>query len=194
MKLFFKLKINQKLPLSGILLSTLFLVSCASNKTARVQDERVEKVISTARTFVGTPYKYGGTTRSGMDCSGLLLNSFKPINMTLPRTSEAQSKVGKEVKLDELQPVTPDLGEQARDVGGVVDDRREPPQRQRCGELPDRDVRGGWRALQEMRDGAAPQGVDLREEMVDGAVVPHATVKLDGQLTTGGVVSCTTTR
>jgi len=104
MKLFFKLKINQKLPLSGILLSTLFLVSCASNKTARVQDERVEKVISTARTFVGTPYKYGGTTRSGMDCSGLLLNSFKPINMTLPRTSEAQSKVGKEVKLDELQP------------------------------------------------------------------------------------------
>lgn len=130
MKLFFKLKINQKLPLSGILLSTLFLVSCASNKTARVQDERVEKVISTARTFVGTPYKYGGTTRSGMDCSGLLLNSFKPINMTLPRTSEAQSKVGKEVKLDELQPgdlvffATGEKKRQITHVGLVTDVRK----------------------------------------------------------------------
>jgi probable lipoprotein NlpC len=130
MKLFFKLKINQKLPLSGILLSTLFLVSCASNKTAKLQDARVEKVITTARTFVGTPYKYGGTTRSGMDCSGLLLNSFKPINLTLPRTSEAQSKMGKEVKLNELQPgdlvffATGDKKKKITHVGLVTDVRK----------------------------------------------------------------------
>jgi probable lipoprotein NlpC len=127
MKLFFKLKINQKLPLSGILLATLFLASCASNKSAHVSDKRIEKVISTARTFVGTPYKYGGTTRSGMDCSGLLLNSFKPIDMTLPRTSEAQSKVGKEVKMDELQPgdlvffATGEKKKQITHVGLVTD-------------------------------------------------------------------------
>ncbi len=104
MKLFFKLKINQKLPLSGILLVSVFLVSCASHKKMTARDERVEKVVTTARTFVGTPYKYGGTTRSGMDCSGLLLNSFKAIDMTLPRTSEAQSKAGKEVKMADLRP------------------------------------------------------------------------------------------
>src|SRR5688572_7220763 len=37
--------------------------------------DKAEKVISTARTFIGTPYKYGGMTRTGMDCSGLLINS-----------------------------------------------------------------------------------------------------------------------
>lgn len=127
MRLFFKLKINQKLSLSGILLATLFLASCASHKKASVQDKRIDKVISTARTFVGTPYKYGGTTRSGMDCSGLLLNSFKPIDMTLPRTSEGQSKIGEEVKMDELQPgdlvffATGDKKKQITHVGLVTD-------------------------------------------------------------------------
>lgn len=130
MKLFFKLKINQKLPLSGILLVSLFLASCASNKSAGVTDQRIDKVISTARTFVGTPYKYGGTTRSGMDCSGLLMNSFKPINMTLPRTSEGQSKIGKEVKMTELQPgdlvffATGDKKKKITHVGLVTDVRK----------------------------------------------------------------------
>ena len=103
MKLFFQLKINQKLLLSATLLATLFLASCASHR-ATVRDEKVDKVITTARTFVGTPYKYGGMTRSGMDCSGLLINSFRAIDMTLPRSSEAQSKIGMKVDMKELQP------------------------------------------------------------------------------------------
>src|SRR5687768_15571389 len=64
MKLFFKIKIKQKLLLHAALASTLFLLSCASNKQASVRDGQVDKVISTARSFIGTPYKYGGTSRS----------------------------------------------------------------------------------------------------------------------------------
>lgn len=104
MKQFFRLKSSQKLLLPVTLLATLFLVSCASHRTAKVREEKVNKVIATAKTFMGTPYKYGGTTRSGMDCSGLLLNSFKAIDMTLPRSSEAQSKIGKEIKKKDIQP------------------------------------------------------------------------------------------
>lgn len=85
------------------LFGLLFLFSCASHK-AKIKEEKVEKVVGTARSYVGTPYKYGGTTRAGMDCSGLLLNAFRAINMELPRTSEAQSKVGREVKLKEVEP------------------------------------------------------------------------------------------
>lgn len=86
------------------LLAVLFFASCASHKKARVREEKVDKVIQTARTFTGTPYRYGGTTRAGMDCSALTIHSFRTLNMNLPRSAEDQSKVGKEVKLKELQP------------------------------------------------------------------------------------------
>lgn len=86
--------------------ATLFLCSCAAHKVrqADAREIKVDKVISTARTFIGTPYKYGGTTRNGMDCSGLLINSFQAVNVALPRSSEAQSKVGEEVTMKELEP------------------------------------------------------------------------------------------
>lgn len=74
------------------------------HKTVDEHAVKIEKVISTARSFIGTPYKYGGTTRAGIDCSGLVIQSFKSINVTLPRTSEEQSKLGIEVKVSDVKP------------------------------------------------------------------------------------------
>jgi cell wall-associated NlpC family hydrolase len=74
------------------------------DKPKAEEENKADKVISKARTFIGTPYKYGGTTRSGMDCSALLINSFSAVKVNLPRSSEAQSKVGTEIKMNELKP------------------------------------------------------------------------------------------
>lgn len=103
MRLFFRAKVNQKLLLI-LLLCTVLLSSCAATKKMGAHTEIADTVVEAAKKYIGTPYKYGGTTRAGMDCSGLLINSFRAIEINLPRSSADQSKVGKEVNIADLQP------------------------------------------------------------------------------------------
>jgi len=67
-------------------------------------NEKADKVIKAARSYIGTPYKFGGTSRAGMDCSGLMMLCFKEVNMDLPRTSAEQSTVGTAIKYEDLRP------------------------------------------------------------------------------------------
>ncbi len=62
------------------------------------------KVLSEAEGWLGTPYRYGGTTRTGVDCSGFVCNVYNAVNVGLPRTSSQQASEGEFVALPQVQP------------------------------------------------------------------------------------------
>ena len=89
----------------GLLCLIFFVVcACSVSKKTKVRDQQITDVIKTARTFTGTPYKWGGTTRSGMDCSALTGNAFQKIHVSLPRTADAQALIGEKIKKENLRP------------------------------------------------------------------------------------------
>lgn len=56
-----------------------------------------EAIVAEARTYIGVPYLWGGTTRRGIDCSGLTQAVHKAVGISIPRVSYDQAASGKEV-------------------------------------------------------------------------------------------------
>lgn len=74
-----------------------------SNDVVVVSSRTTNKIIRKALSYKGTKYKYGGTSKSGMDCSGLMFTSFKSGGIVLPRTSITQSKKGVKISKTKAQ-------------------------------------------------------------------------------------------
>jgi len=62
-----------------------------------------EEVTQHAKRFVGSPYKYAGTTPKGFDCSGFTSYVLKEY-VDIPRSSIAQAEAGDSVELNEVKP------------------------------------------------------------------------------------------
>jgi cell wall-associated NlpC family hydrolase len=65
--------------------------------------ENANILIDRASGFIGVPYRYGGTTKKGMDCSGLMIEVFKEIDLILPRSSGSQAAFGTKIKRKQAQ-------------------------------------------------------------------------------------------
>ena len=64
-----------------------------------------KKVIDVAVKWIGTPYLYGGDTRKGVDCSGLVCVAFdEGASMKLPRSSSEQAQYSRQIERTKLQP------------------------------------------------------------------------------------------
>lgn len=109
------------------ILSTLFLSSCGSRKETvqlydpkevahlskklsinlsnqNKDDDKNMPLYAESSLWIGTPYRYGGTSRKGTDCSGLVMQIFKKVyNKKLPRSTSGLAKSNyKKISKDKL--------------------------------------------------------------------------------------------
>ena len=111
-----------------ICIVSLLMISCGSSKNisntyktrtntiTRIENKRTvkttkkaeevtiaDKIVWTAVTYKGVPYRFGGMTKRGMDCSGLIFTSFKQRNVPIARTSHQMYAQGESISLREVQ-------------------------------------------------------------------------------------------
>ena len=65
--------------------------------------ENENSIISFARKFLGVPYRFGGESRRGIDCSAFVQRVYQYFSIDLPRTAREQFKAGVRVSKNDLQ-------------------------------------------------------------------------------------------
>ena len=86
-----------------ILLCTAFFFACAQQDLSPEEQRTV--FIEQCKAYLGTPYKYGGISKTGMDCSGLIFTSAKQaLGIKLPRRAEDLYNATERLEKDQLQP------------------------------------------------------------------------------------------
>ena len=89
---------------------------------------RGEELADFALRLRGAPYRYGGATREGFDCSGLVFYSHRQLGVAVPRTSREQAADARQIKESKLR--RGDLvffkigSRQVNHVGIYIGDRR----------------------------------------------------------------------
>lgn len=93
--------VENKFLIAILILSFFMLFGCTSNrgqlsaKSLKVESSVKAKINSHYRKWQNTPYRYGGMTLAGSDCSGLVMNFYKSkFSRTLPRSTVAQAQLG----------------------------------------------------------------------------------------------------
>ena len=62
------------------------------------------RLIEAVSSWMGVPYRFGGTTRQGADCSGFVLNIYEQVYaITLPRSTDAMAAEARKVRKQNLQ-------------------------------------------------------------------------------------------
>ena len=83
----------------GVSLTTTELVP--SQPTAA--SGRGQQILREAYRYLGVPYVWGGEGFGGIDCSGLVMQSYRSVGIRLPRVAREQFTVGQAVPWDQLQ-------------------------------------------------------------------------------------------
>lgn len=85
--------------------SKVILKDTTRQITAPVKNSKeVDELINFAKRFLGTPYRYAGSTPSGFDCSGFISYIFGNFGLSLVHSSYGMAELGETVRLSEIRP------------------------------------------------------------------------------------------
>jgi len=71
----------------------------STRPTAELSDQAASHALS----MVGKPYRYGGSSPAGFDCSGLVMYSYRQAGLPLPHNTDRQRSTARPIKLAELR-------------------------------------------------------------------------------------------
>ena len=86
------------------LLVSMLLMTFTGLLFADAAEEKRNKFIAAAKSYLGIPYVYGGTSRSGLDCSGFVMRAAQDIGISLPRTAAQMYSSSTKIANSERQP------------------------------------------------------------------------------------------
>lgn len=72
-------------------------------KNTELKVDNVKELKKSAYGFLGTRYRFGGSSRAGLDCSSFVQKVFRELEVSLPRTAREQFEVGNTVAPGDLQ-------------------------------------------------------------------------------------------
>jgi len=88
----------------AVLILVLLLGGCAGSGRAPIQDPVVDRLLAFFQQWSGVPYRLGGASRRGVDCSAFVQHAFRDVfNFGLPRQTVEQSRHGRRVRKSDLR-------------------------------------------------------------------------------------------
>lgn len=99
-----------KLPTAGVQKTSVFdqLINAGGGETAKTAGGATgglrNTVMSTAKSYIGSPYRWGGTSKSGIDCSGLVLVAYAAIGVKMSHDATSETRKGKAISEGQAQP------------------------------------------------------------------------------------------